>query len=119
MAGNASRNARKRSVSVVLASVPTMASVTAPRSPPRSAPTASRGREGQTPVATSRQVLAAEVLRTGAYVCLAVPDAARRHLASAPIPALAARLGLRNEFEPGGGHPGEAVALLRRVGATP
>jgi len=70
-------------------------------------------------MATSNDVLSTEVLRHGAYVCLTVPDAARRHLASAPIPALAARVGLRNEFEPGGGHPGEAVAFLRRVGATP
>src|SRR5256885_7925122 len=67
----------------------------------------------------STDVLSTGVLRHGAYVCLTVPDAARRHLTSAPIPALAARLGLRNEFEPGSGHPPEAVAFLRRVGATP
>jgi hypothetical protein len=60
-----------------------------------------------------------EVLRHGAYVCIRVPAEARAALARVAVPALAERLGLRNEFEPGGTHPTEAVAFLRRVGATP
>ena len=67
----------------------------------------------------SNDVLSTEVLRHGAYLCLAVPPEARRTLASAPIPALIERLGLRNEFEPGAGHPPSAVAFLRRASATP
>ena len=68
---------------------------------------------------TSSDVLSTEVLRHGAYLCLSVPPEARHRLAGAAVPALAARLGLRNEFEPGAGHPPSAVAFLRRVGATP
>jgi hypothetical protein len=34
------------------------------------------------------------------------------------VPALAERLGLRNEFEPGEGPPGDAIAFLRRIDAT-
>jgi len=64
-------------------------------------------------------VLSTEVLRHGAYICLTAPPDARRHLAGAAVPALATRLGLRNEFDPGTGHPPDAVAFLRRVGATP
>ncbi len=65
-------------------------------------------------------VLPQEILRHGAYVCLRVPAAARRSAAAAEVQALAGRLGLRNEFDPGAtGHPTEAVALLRRLGAVP
>ena len=60
-----------------------------------------------------------ESLRHGAYLCLRVPDAARRTVAAAAVPALAERLGLRNEFEAEGGPPPDAIAFLRRVGATP
>jgi hypothetical protein len=67
----------------------------------------------------SNDVLATEVLRHGAYLCLSAPTEARRQLAAAAVPALAERLGLRNEFEPGAGHPPHAVAFIRRVGATP
>ncbi|HEU5196612.1 MAG TPA: hypothetical protein VFW70_17870 [Methylomirabilota bacterium] len=70
-------------------------------------------------MALSNDVLSTEVLRHGAYLCLGVPPEARGRLASAAIPALAERLGLRNEFEPGAGHPPSAVAFLRRVGAAP
>jgi hypothetical protein len=62
-------------------------------------------------------VLPREVLRHGAYVCIAAGD--RRALADAMVPALAERLGLRNEFESRDGHPGEAIAFLRRVDSTP
>jgi hypothetical protein len=58
-------------------------------------------------------------IRHGAYLCLRVPPAARDDAARADVEALAGRLGLRNEFAPGGDHPPEAVAFLRRVGATP
>jgi hypothetical protein len=64
-------------------------------------------------------VLATDILRSGAYVCLRVPDQARRAAATAAIPALAKRLGLSNEFDARDGHPGEAVAFLRRVSAAP
>src|SRR4051812_190138 len=67
----------------------------------------------------SNDVLSTEVLRHGAYLCLSVPPETRRQLAGAAIPALAARLGLRNEFEPGTAHPPSAVGFLRRVSATP
>jgi len=67
----------------------------------------------------ANDVRSSEILRHGAYVCLRVPDGARRAVAGAAVPALAERLGLRNEFGPGDGHPQEAVAFLRRAGATP
>jgi hypothetical protein len=67
----------------------------------------------------ANDVRSTDVLRHGAYLCLRVPETARRTLATVAIPALAARLGLTNEFEPGTDHPARAVAFLRRVGATP
>jgi hypothetical protein len=67
----------------------------------------------------ANDVRSTDVLRHGAYLCLRVPDEARRTVADSPVAALAARLGLRNEFDPGDGHPMDAVAFLRRVGATP
>src|SRR5690242_7549822 len=85
--------------------------------PRRGGPTV--GIERRTVMTLSNDVLSTEVLRHGAYLCLSAPREARARLASAPIAALAARLGLRNEFEPGAGHPPSAVAFLRRVGATP
>jgi hypothetical protein len=66
------------------------------------------------------EFLAKEVLRHGAYVCLRAKDMGDTEaLARAPVPALAERLGLRNEFAPEGGPPPESVAYLRRQGATP
>jgi hypothetical protein len=67
----------------------------------------------------ANDVLSTEPIRHGAYVCLSVPPAARQVVAGAAVPALAERLGLRNEFEPGSGHPPEAIAFLRRADATP
>ena len=67
----------------------------------------------------ANDVRSSESLRHGAYVCLRVPADARLSIARAPVTALAERLKLRNEFEPGDGHPAEAIAFLRRVGATP
>jgi hypothetical protein len=66
----------------------------------------------------ANDVRSTDALRHGAYLCLRVPEPARRTLASLAIPELAARLGLTNEFEPGLDHPALAVAFLRRVGAT-
>ncbi len=67
----------------------------------------------------ANDVRGSDPLRHGAYLCLRVPADGRRALADARIPALAARLGLHNEFETVGDHPREAIAFLRRVGATP
>jgi hypothetical protein len=67
----------------------------------------------------ANDVRSTEILRHGAYVCLRMPPDGRPALARGPVPALVERLGLRNEFEPGDNHPTEAVAFLRRVGATP
>jgi hypothetical protein len=64
---------------------------------------------------TAHEVRSFAPMRHGAYVCL---DA--RHAAAGPLlAALAARLGLVNEFLPGADHPGEAIAFLRRLDATP
>jgi len=60
-----------------------------------------------------------EILRHGAYVCVRSSGAARRAAATAPVPALVERLRLTNEYAVRDGHPPEAVAFLRRVGATP
>ena len=67
----------------------------------------------------ANDVRSTEVIRHGAYVCVSVPADARRVAAGAAVPELADRLGLRNEFEPGGDHPPEAIAFLRRVDAAP
>lgn len=55
-----------------------------------------------------------DAVRHGAYICLRAPTPA-----DLPVSTLAGRLGLRNEFEPGGDHPADAIAFLRRVSATP
>src|SRR5438309_1377292 len=68
----------------------------------------------------SDEVLASEILGHGAYLCLrrsSGGDAGKA--AAAPIDALAQRLGLRNEFDPGETPPVESIAFLRRQGATP
>src|SRR5260370_27967765 len=67
----------------------------------------------------ANDVRPAEILRHGAYVCLRVPDGARRAVATAAVPALAESLGLRNEFAAGDGPPAEAIAYLRRIGSAP
>jgi hypothetical protein len=67
----------------------------------------------------ANDVRSTDALRHGAYLCVRVPETARRSLATAAVPALASRLELTNEFEPGADHPTQAVAFLRRVGATP
>ena len=68
---------------------------------------------------TNEEVLASEILGHGAYVCLRRSDGDVRAARSAPIEALAQRLGLHNEFAPGAAPPVESFALLRRQGATP
>lgn len=61
-----------------------------------------------------------EILGHGAYLCLGRSDGGdTRAAAAAPIEALADRLGLTNEFEPGETPPVESIAFLRRQGATP
>jgi hypothetical protein len=69
--------------------------------------------------AMGNEVLSTEVLRHGAYVCLTVPRDARARVAAAAVPALAARLKLRNEFDTESGHPPDAIAFLRRLDAAP
>jgi hypothetical protein len=65
-------------------------------------------------------VLAGETLRHGAYLCLRFADGVdRRALAALDIPALATQLGLDNEFGPRSAPPSQAIAFLRRIGATP
>jgi hypothetical protein len=54
-------------------------------------------------------------LRHGAYLCLQLPARARGAFAALDVSGLAARLGLRNEFDPGPDHPSQAIAYLRRV----
>lgn len=67
----------------------------------------------------SNDVLPREILRHGAYLCLAAPADRRSALRAAAVPALADRLGFRNEFDARDGHPPRAIAFLRKVGATP
>src|SRR5262245_60950655 len=74
------------------------------------------GRGGH--VMLDNSVLAGEVMRHGAYVCVRpVEGADPRALAATPVPALAEKLGLANEFD----RPAspESIAFVRRVGATP
>jgi hypothetical protein len=66
----------------------------------------------------SNDVLPRQVVRYGAYLCLRAPAGGRRSL-GAELPALAERLGFRNEFQAREGHPDEAIAYLRRFDATP
>ncbi|HEU4732120.1 MAG TPA: hypothetical protein VFT22_29700 [Kofleriaceae bacterium] len=56
-------------------------------------------------------------IRHGAYVCLG--PAHRRLRIAGEVRALADRLELRNEAEPGPDHPALAIGFLRRVSATP
>lgn len=59
-----------------------------------------------------------EPTRYGAYVCLSLPPGTREAVADMPVPVLAGRLGLRDEFDHGGGHPQEAIAFLRGADAA-
>src|SRR5437879_919225 len=69
---------------------------------------------------SANDVRSTEICRHGEHERLRGPQhAPPGAVAGAGVPELADRLGLRNEFEPGGGHPSEAVAFLRRVDATP
>ena len=64
-------------------------------------------------------VLPREILRHGAYVCVRLADGAdRRAVAAAAIPALAAKLGLVNEFDLPGGPPAQSIAFLGRQDAA-
>jgi hypothetical protein len=65
----------------------------------------------------ANDVRSTEPIRHGAYVCFEPPRDARR--IGADVRALAERLGLRNEIDPGPDHPPEAIAFLRRLRAAP
>ena len=66
------------------------------------------------------EVLSREIVSHGAYLCLRVPGGSVARAAGAlPVPALAERLGLRNEYHPAEAPPRESVAFLRRSAATP
>jgi hypothetical protein len=62
---------------------------------------------------TANDLRSDEPIRHGAYVCFRAPRAARE--LGPAVRALAERLGLRNEFEPGADHPRDAIAYLRRI----
>src|ERR1700730_6217638 len=67
----------------------------------------------------SDEFLASEILGHGAYLCLRRSDGGDlRKVEAAPVDALAQRLSLRNEFDPGE-TPVDSIAFLRRQGATP
>src|SRR5262245_41358636 len=70
------------------------------------------------------QFLASEVVRFGAYLCLRLEQKdqgrdQRVAVARAPIPNLADRLKLQNEFACAGPPPDQSIAFLRRKNATP
>jgi hypothetical protein len=61
-----------------------------------------------------------EILRHGAYLCFRVPASERRELATrGDVAALAARVGLRDQFVPDGDAAAGTFALLRRIDAAP
>jgi hypothetical protein len=64
---------------------------------------------------SDHDVFPKEILRYGAYVCLRLSAGLR----AAPVPALAQRLGLANEFDAAEPLPPAAIAFLRRAGGTP
>jgi hypothetical protein len=55
-------------------------------------------------------------IRHGAYLCLTAAHRGRR--IAGELRALAERLALRNELDPGDDHPPQAIGLLRRVDAA-
>ena len=57
--------------------------------------------------------------RHGTYLCISPLDGATAVLAEAPLPALAERLDLRNEFLARDGHPSNAIAFLARIESAP
>src|SRR5262245_39819030 len=67
----------------------------------------------------TNDVLPREVLRHGAYLCLVGAPDGRPVEWGARLAALSDRLGFRNEFDAEDGHPARAIALLRRVDASP
>ncbi len=58
-------------------------------------------------------------IRYGAYICLRVPADHRATVADIDVPALAGRLGLRNEYDAADGDPPESIAYLLRISAAP
>lgn len=59
------------------------------------------------------------VFRYGSYICLAVPDSVRRSVAALPVPELAERHGLQNEFCNPANHVATSIAFIHGVAATP
>ncbi len=59
------------------------------------------------------------ILRQGAYICLTPTAEEQQVLTAAPVATITRRLGLENEFRTQAGHPGHAVAFLRRVHVIP
>ena len=57
--------------------------------------------------------------RYGAYICLNIRAPDEAAAASADVPGLAERLGLRNEHDSAGDDPLQSIAYLRRVSAMP
>jgi hypothetical protein len=83
----------------------------APAPPPNDPP---RTPDGLT---TADDVRSMAPIRHGAYLCLTAAHGQRR--IAGELRALAARLELRAECEPGDDHPAQAIAFLRRVAASP
>jgi len=66
------------------------------------------------------EFLANEILGYGAYLCFRPSGGGDvRGAGAGRVAALAERLGLRNEFEPGAPPPRDSFAFVRRVGAAP
>jgi len=67
----------------------------------------------------ANDIRSSDPIRYGAYICLSVPAVSQAAAAGADVPALAERLGLRNEHGSAGGDPPQSIAYLRRVSAVP
>jgi hypothetical protein len=86
-----------------------------PRTQPMTDPT--NHAAGDAKLRIANDVRPTAPIRHGAYLCLTAAHRERR--IAAEVRALAARLALRNELEPGADHPTDAIAFLRRVDASP
>ncbi len=71
------------------------------------------------PAIRANDIRSTEPIGFGAYVCLQVPASTVSAVVGAAVPALANRLGLRNEFEATDEDPPQTIAYLRRISATP
>ena len=65
-------------------------------------------------------ILSREIIRHGAYICLRVAgEAAARAAAGLPVPALATRLTLANEYDAAEAPAPDSIAFLQRQAAAP